>query len=249
MFSDLRRSPYIRVADDAIPDQSMFAYKYFKDHLLSFAQKDIQLPLIKRILRDSLRGIAAFHDKGIVHTDIKANNIMVDWDETEGNTTIQRVQIADIEDAAYVPDNCAIVERQVGNWMWRSPEAHASGQVHKPSDIFSFGIVCIYALTKRVIFAVADEKLKEGEDKLAIVLERQLSYFSDLESLGGLLQYLGDSPWTQIFTVIAEGFNKELPREPFALWKDIEPEFKDLIGKMTNIDPKGRITAHEALSH
>jgi serine/threonine protein kinase len=141
MFSDLRRSPYIRVADDAIPDQSMFAYKYFKDHLLSFTQRDIPLPLMKRILRDSLRGIAALHEKGIVHTDIKANNIMVDWDESDGHTTIQQVQIADIEDAAYVPDNCAIVGRQVGNWMWRSPEAHASAQVHKPSDIFSFGIV------------------------------------------------------------------------------------------------------------
>jgi serine/threonine protein kinase len=125
MFWDLRKSPYVRVAHDAIPDQSMFAYKYFKDHLLSFAQKDIPLPLIKRILRDSLRGIAELHEKGIVHTDIKPNNIMVDWDETDGNTTIQQVQIADIEDAAYVPDDCAIVGRQVGNWMWRSPEAHA----------------------------------------------------------------------------------------------------------------------------
>lgn len=148
MFSDLRRSPYIRVAEDAIPDQSMFAYKYFKDHLLFFAQKDSPLPLIKRILRDSLRGIAALHEKGIVHTDIKANNIMVDWDEADGNITIQRVQIADIEDAAYVPDNCAIVGRQVGNWMWRSPEAHASGQVHKPSDVFSFGIVVSFYATK-----------------------------------------------------------------------------------------------------
>lgn len=65
----------------------------------------------------------------------------------------------------------------------------------------------IYALTKNVIFAVTDEELKEGEDKLAIVLERQLSHFSDLESFGGLLHHLGDSPWAQIFTVIAEGFN------------------------------------------
>jgi serine/threonine protein kinase len=104
-------------------------------------------------------------------------------------------------------------------------------------------------LTKRVIFAVTDEEVKEGEEKLAIVLQRQLSYFSDLESLGGLLQYLGDSPWVQIFTVIAEGFNKELPRAPFSLWKDIDPEFKDLVGKMMNIDPKRRIPAHEALSH
>lgn len=141
MFNDLQRSPYIRVADDIIPDQSMFVYKYFKDHLLSFAQKDVPLPLIKRILKDSLRGIAALHEKGIVHTDIKANNIMVDRDETDGNSTVRQVQIADIEDAAYVPDHYAIVGRQVGNWMWRSPEAHASGRVHKSSDIFSFGVV------------------------------------------------------------------------------------------------------------
>lgn len=109
---------------------------------------------------------------------------------------------------------------------------------------------CIYALTKQVIFAVGDEELEEGEDKLASVLERQLSYFSDLESLGGLLQHLGDdSPGAQIFTVIAEGFDKEHHRAPFALWKDVDPEFKDLVGRMTNIDPGRRITALDALSH
>ncbi len=140
MFSNLQRPPYIRVADDTIPDQSMFAYKYFKDHLLSFAQKDVPLSLMKRILRDSLQGIAALHEKGIVHTGIKANNILVDWVERDGNTTVRQVQIADIEDAAYVPDDCAIVGRQIGNWMWRSPEAHAYGQVHKPTDIFSLGL-------------------------------------------------------------------------------------------------------------
>jgi serine/threonine protein kinase len=49
--------------------------------------------------------------------------------------------------------------------------------------------------------------------------------------------------------VIAEGFSEDFPRAPFSLWKDIDPEFKDLVGKMTNIDPERRITAHEALSH
>lgn len=100
-----------------------------------------------------------------------------------------------------------------------------------------------------MIFAVADEELKDGEDKLAIVLERQLSYFSDVDSLGGLLQYLGDNPWAQIFTIVAEGFDKEHPRAPFALWEGIDPEFKDLVGKMMSVDPKRRITANDALSH
>ena len=54
---------------------------------------------------------------------------------------IEQVQLADIEDAAYVPAGSDIMGKQVGNWMWRSPEAHAQGRVNKPSDIFSFGVV------------------------------------------------------------------------------------------------------------
>lgn len=78
MFDDLRSSPYVRVSDDAVPNESVFVYKYFRDHLLFFVQKDVPLHMTKRILRDALRGIAALHDRGIVHTDIKANNILVD---------------------------------------------------------------------------------------------------------------------------------------------------------------------------
>jgi serine/threonine protein kinase len=266
LYSEVRSSPYLRVSVDSIPDQSMFAYKYFKDHLLSFTQNDAPLSITKRILRDALRGIAALHDKDIVHTDIKANNIIVEWrQEQDKPMFVEQVQVADIEDAAYVPANCAIVGRQVGNWMWRSPEAHASGQVQKPSDMFSFGVVvrhapqsclhysdylqCIYAVTKQLIFAVADEELAEGEERLSVVLTRQLSYFSDFEGLEGLLQHLGDSPWAQVFIAIAEAFGRENPRKPIALWKNILPDFKDLVGQMMNVDPKRRLTAHEALAH
>lgn len=52
MFRDLRGSLYVRVAKDAIPNQSMFAYKYFKDHLLSFAQRDVPLTILRKVLKD-----------------------------------------------------------------------------------------------------------------------------------------------------------------------------------------------------
>ncbi len=54
---------------------------------------------------------------------------------------IDQVQLADLEDSAHVPLNCNIVGKQAGNWMWRSPEAHASGKVNRPADMFSFGVV------------------------------------------------------------------------------------------------------------
>jgi serine/threonine protein kinase len=147
LYNDVRISPYVRVSADAIPDESMFAYAYFRDHLLGFADKNFPLSMTKQILKDALRGIAALHDKDIVHTDTEADNIMIDWTEkNDGTSVVDRVQIADLEDSAYVPPVCDIVGKQVGNWMWRSSEAHASGAVHKPTDMFSFEIVVCFTL-------------------------------------------------------------------------------------------------------
>lgn len=58
-----------------------------------------------------------------------------------GAVDIEQVLLGDLEDATHLPPGMAINGVQVGNWMWRSPEAHAEGYVDKPSDMFSFGIV------------------------------------------------------------------------------------------------------------
>jgi serine/threonine protein kinase len=68
MYRSLRSSPYLRLSEDVIPEQSTLVYPYFTDHLLNLAQKDLPLPLTKRILKDALRGLAALHDQNIVHT-------------------------------------------------------------------------------------------------------------------------------------------------------------------------------------
>ncbi|KAH8425609.1 uncharacterized protein LDX57_003358 [Aspergillus melleus] len=210
---------HIRLSEDTIPERSMFVFRYFADHLLHFAQMDLPLKVMKRILKRALRGIAELHEQDIVHT---------------GKLILSRVDERGLT---------------AGNWMWRSPEAHAKGPVNKPSDVFSFALVCIYAIHKRVVFAVGEDELDEGVDPLAVVIERQISYFADEEGLKGFLNYLGDSPWTQVFEVIRDGFNEDNPRKPFSLWSGVDNDFKDLICPMTNFDPAKRITAREALVH
>lgn len=66
---------------------------------------------------------------------------MIEWKEDGDEIVIEKVQLTDLEDSAYVGSQQAIVGKQMGNYMWRSPEAHAQGKVHKYSDMFSFGIV------------------------------------------------------------------------------------------------------------
>jgi hypothetical protein len=52
----------------------------------------------------------------------------------------------------------------------------------------------MHAVTRRILFAVGEEELGEGEEPLAVILERQLSYFADKEQLNAFLDYLGESP-------------------------------------------------------
>ncbi|KAI0818195.1 kinase-like domain-containing protein [Xylaria sp. FL0064] len=248
-FRPVRGCPNLRLACDKIPEQSTLVYGYFSDHLLSLAQTDLPIQVTKRILKDALRGLAALHEHNIVHTDVKPNNILIDRNQTDG-TVVEQVQLADLEDSAHVPPDCDIVGKQAGNWMWRSPEAHASGPVNKPSDMFSFGVVCLYAVHKGIIFYVSEEELGDGEEILAHVLERQISYFADAEGLDALYKHLGnDSPWVHIIDILRGSFGKDNPRRPISLWQQVEPELRDLVGGLTNFDPAKRLTAREALEH
>lgn len=68
MYRGLRSCAYLRLLQDTIPKQSMFIYQYFTDDLLSLAQNGLPIALTKRILKDTLRGLAMLHDHDIVHT-------------------------------------------------------------------------------------------------------------------------------------------------------------------------------------
>ncbi|PGH33358.1 hypothetical protein GX50_03835 [[Emmonsia] crescens] len=91
--------------------------------------------------------------------------------------------------------------------------------------------------------------LTKGEEILAHVLERQISYFADAEGIQGCLDYICGSFYTEVFRVIWVGFDKQNPRGRFARWKGIEPVLKDLVCQMTAFDPRKRITAREGLAH
>ncbi|KAJ2986979.1 hypothetical protein NUW58_g4763 [Xylaria curta] len=217
LFRQIRGCPNLRISCDMIPEQCILVYQYLSDRLLSLTQTGLPIQAARCILGDELCGLAALHNHDIVHTDIKLNNTLINRKQT-GSTVIGHVGLADLEDSARVAPDSDIVEKHAGNWMWRSSEAHASGPVNKPSDMFSFG-VCIFAVHKPVTFAVSEEELGEGEEILAHVLERHISYFADEEGLHALLKWLGDNPWVEKFKITQGGFDKGYPRRSISIWK------------------------------
>jgi serine/threonine protein kinase len=75
--------------------------------------------------------------------DVKPDNILVDGHHDAPEFVVENVQLIDLENAAHLPDGRCIKGMLAGNANWRSPEAHLKGELNKPADIFSFGIVVI----------------------------------------------------------------------------------------------------------
>ncbi|GLB07899.1 hypothetical protein AtubIFM57258_003267 [Aspergillus tubingensis] len=225
------------------------------DDFLSLVKRGISTRARKQILKSCLLGIAELHERQIVHLDIKPDNIMFDCCDREEETVFKKVLLTDLENAAYLPKGRCIKGMLAGNDNWRSPEAHFRGELNKPTDMFAFGIVCLYAVLGRVIFGIDDDfRFHESQGALPtmIRLKRQVSYFGDKEGMNGLLKHIGDDevncqvlrmPWD-------ERSEEYIPYKPFSQWEDhMEPEFRDFIGQLMNLDPAKRLTAREVLEH
>ncbi|KAK4109809.1 kinase-like protein [Canariomyces notabilis] len=74
----------------------------------------------------------------------------------------------------------------------------------------------------------------------------------DVDDFDGFVEYHGgeENPFVQRFGNLLLTFDSaDKKRKPFSHWYPVDPQFKDLVSKMTRLDPRRRITAREALKH
>jgi len=103
-----------------------------------------------RIALQILEGLAAAHDRGLVHRDLKPDNVlMVDT----GRETFAKV--ADFGIArSVIQDNAQRPGGIVGTAAYMSPEQARGGEVDARSDIFSLGLVLYEMLTGEPAYPV-----------------------------------------------------------------------------------------------
>ncbi|RDW65691.1 uncharacterized protein DSM5745_09430 [Aspergillus mulundensis] len=249
----LSGSSNIRTVADTIRDNGheMFIYPFLTGDLLRLARNPSLTAAMRRnILRNALQGLAYMHERDVLHNDIKPDNILVGYEESVNDgITVTDVQVSDLDDAVIVPPGKWLRGPLCGNAMWRSPESWCRAAQNQASDVFSFAIVMIYVMENEMVFRV-DDTLLASPDSWRHILSRHISYFGDLDGLQGLLVHIGENnDFFPRLLELAEGFGKQNPRQPVGSWVYLEPRLKDLVGRMTNLDPNKRVTAKEALGH
>ncbi|MBI3363851.1 MAG: protein kinase [Ignavibacteriae bacterium] len=107
-----------------------------------------EIPSIKKFLEFAIQaceGLAAAHEKGIVHRDIKSDNIMM---TPKGQIKIMDFGLAKLKGATKLTK----AGSTIGTAAYMSPEQAQGEEVDHRSDIFSVGVVFYEMLTSKLPF-------------------------------------------------------------------------------------------------
>ncbi|KAF2501016.1 kinase-like protein [Lophium mytilinum] len=257
LAAEFRNSRRLRMHVDCNQEEGILVYPYFRSTLLALQQEDPDMPATERIkiLRRTGEAIQELHGKDWMHIDVKPDNILVNWTaDQEGNKTVSDVALGDF-DLAFKSESGQPRQTPyaIGNAMWRSPEGQTGKGVTKASDMFSFGLVCIYALGGGELLLLNDyeELVKHGISAEQEVLTRHFAYFGPLPE--GLLKHVNDEDWCNALkgaSELAEKAVEDQPEMRFEHWgRELGPEIQTMISGMTNLDPTARTTMEQVLMH
>ncbi|MDM5357966.1 Stk1 family PASTA domain-containing Ser/Thr kinase [Peribacillus sp. ACCC06369] len=126
--------------------------------LKQYIQKYFPIPVDEAldIMKQITAAISHAHHNGIIHRDIKPQNILID---KEGTVKITDFGIALALSATNITQTNAVL----GSVHYLSPEQARGGMANKKSDIYSLGIVMFELLTGRLPFS--------GESAVSIALK------------------------------------------------------------------------------
>ncbi|KAJ2990078.1 hypothetical protein NUW58_g3140 [Xylaria curta] len=253
-FAGSRR---LRMHVDCNQEEGILVYRYFRSTLLALIRDDPEFPPAerKKILRRVGEAIQELHGKDWIHIDIKPDNILVNWaSDKEGNQIVTDVALGDFDIAfkseGGKPRNTPYA---IGNVMWRSPEGQTGTGVTKASDIYSFGLVCIYTFGGGELLLLDEyqELAKHGISPEQEILTRHFSYFGPVSK--GLLKQVNNEVWCNALkgaSKMAEEAVKDEPERRFERWGvELGPEAQSMMSGMTNPDPTARTTIERVLTH
>jgi len=181
--------------------------------------------IIKSFMWQLLRGVHYCHVKGVVHRDLKPQNILISRDNV--------LKIADFGLArAFVPPIRPFTHEVVTLW-YRAPEILLGSKAYAlPIDMWSVGTIFAEMITKLPLFP--------GD--------------SEIDEVFKIFRILGtpsEQTWPGVTAL--QDWNNDFPVWPTLslarFCANMSDDGLDLLEQLLAIDPRRRITARDAMSH
>ncbi|WP_062064646.1 serine/threonine-protein kinase [Cellvibrio sp. OA-2007] len=118
---------------------------HLREHIVPFAQR-------MRWLTEIAQGLAVAHDAGIIHRDLKAENILINQRQV--------AKITDLGIAKSQDYNATLTDHVAGSYCSMSPEQAMGEAIDFKSDLFSFGILAYQLLCGAHPFGDTNNKLQ-----------------------------------------------------------------------------------------
>jgi len=209
-------------------DGRLYLVFEFVDRDLKKYMESCQGPLdslVKSYLYQCLRGLEYCHARGVMHRDMKPQNLLVSKDG--------QLKLADFGLArAFCPPIRPLTHEVVTLW-YRPPEILLGSQTYAPPvDVWACGTILVEMATKRPMFP--------GD--------------SEIDELFKMFRLLG-TPTEEIWPGVTNlpDWNSAFPRWPKLKLSKAAPNLEDsgidLLEKLLAYDPRNRISARRALSH
>lgn len=100
------------------------------------------------ILRGIAMALAHVHSRGLVHLDVKSENVLVGTDPANDDSVV--VKLTDFDLCRRLGQRGGHLRSGTASYM--APEQLASGHVSCANDIFAFGVMAYYLVTRRMPF-------------------------------------------------------------------------------------------------
>jgi serine/threonine protein kinase len=183
--------------------------------------------LVKQIARQVLQALVFIHDLGLIHADLKPENIV-----TYGDSRTFNIKLLDFGSSCFSTDDLSVY---VQSQAYRAPEVLLGASYDARIDIWSLGCVLFELYTGRLLFP---------NDSVEEALYRISRKIGPLPKLGRYydVYYDGDR-------LKREADFSGLKVPPLYRAFGYDGEFLEYMLLLLELDPSSRLSAREALAH
>ncbi|KAJ9155684.1 Serine/threonine protein kinase [Pleurostoma richardsiae] len=243
------RTRFLRPLEDEIDDPadpSSIVLKYLDSDLRAESKRRRLTRLeIKQVAKSVLEALCTLHKDGMVHTDVKLDNIFVVVSRSDERFTT--IQLGDCGGVVSQDSKFAREGHLIGASFTRSPEAQLGMPWGPPSDIWSFGNAVLSLLYGGDfhLFNPANEGIEPGDGAYELaVLARMHRYFGPFPDS---FEEIADDNASGVIKLV---HSMGPPAKPFHLVtrREIPPADRDFILKIMKLNSRDRPTAEQLLA-